>query len=403
MESDFTPVLRFIALSDVHYQDEHSVERERMQQALHTAYRIADSHPSYQNLDAVCVVGDFATRGSEIQFQAFKQTLDEGLRSGTKTILALASHEYMGGGPEPAQEKLRRVFGQEPDMHEIINGFHFISLSPSKGTEFDQAKRDWVAMELARAAENDPQKPIFFFQHPHITGTVFGSIIWGEWDLYPILMHYPQVINFSGHSHASVNDPRSIHQEHFTCLGTGTLHYFELDEFDKHCGTIPPDGKQAAQMLIVEADAAGCVRIVPYDLISNSPFSFADGSIEWEIDHPSEPERFRYTNTKRRAAAKAPWFPESAGFRVEGNVLTFNQAVAPQEYVNDYLVRVRNSHGRIIRQAALWSDYYLVPMPETCSVGLGSLAPGEYSIEITARGFWDNKSENQLLGSFTVT
>jgi len=128
--TDFTPVLRFVALSDVHYRDERSVERERMEKALRIANR--------QSLDALCVVGDFATGGSEAQFAAFKQTLDDGLRPGTRAILALASHEFMGGGPEPAQEKLRRVFNQEPDVHEVINGYHFISVSPSKGTEFQR-------------------------------------------------------------------------------------------------------------------------------------------------------------------------------------------------------------------------------------------------------------------------
>ena len=45
-----------------------------------------------------------------------------------------------------------------------------------------------------------------------------------------ILKNYPQVVDFSGHSHVPINDPRSIHQKHFTALGTGSLSYFELDD-----------------------------------------------------------------------------------------------------------------------------------------------------------------------------
>ena len=388
--TDFIPILRFAALSDVHYKDEPSVERERMAKALQIANR--------EHLDALCVVGDFANSGSEAQFKAFKQTLDEGLRSTTKRILSVASHEF-GGGPVGAYAKLRRYFGQAADVHEMINGYHFISLSPSKGTQFDQEKREWAAAQLALAAEDDPRRPIFFFQHPHVTGTVYGSIIWGEDELYPILMNYPQVINFSGHSHAPINDPRSIHQEYFTSLGCGTLSYFENDEFDKYYGTCPPapEGRQAAQMLIVEADAVGRVQITPYDILTDQPFPSA-----WKIPTPWNPASFQYTNMKRRAAALPPYFPPEANLRVEGNILTFDQAKARQDYVNDYCVRIR--HGDIlVKQIALWSHYYVIPMPATLSVPLDGLTPGkEYEIEITARGFWENESENKLTGRFTA-
>jgi hypothetical protein len=399
--TDFTPTLRFVALSDVHYKDEPSVERERMAKALRIANRIADESPVYQGFDALCVVGDFANNGSEAQFRAFKRTLDEGLRPGTRRILSVASHEFGGGGPVGAYAKLRRVFGQAADVHEVINGYHFISISPSHGTNFNQEKKEWAAARLALAAADDPRRPIFFFQHAHITDTVYGSIDWGEKALYPILMDYPQVIDFSGHSHAPINDPRSIHQEYFTSLGCGTLSYFENDEFDKYYGTHPPQPQcgQAAQMLLVEADAAGRVRVVPYDILTDQPFPYV-----WEIPSAWEPSSFQYTNAKRRAAALPPYFPEGAALRVENNTLAFDQAKAPRDYVNDYLVRVRRLRdGVLVKQLALWSHYYVIPMPEALSLPLEGLSPGEeYGVEITARGFWGNASANKLSGSFTA-
>jgi hypothetical protein len=300
-----------------------------------------------------------------------------------------------------AYAKLRRTFGQAPDVHEVIRGYHFISISPSHGTQFNQEKRDWAAAQLALAAADDPRRPIFFFQHPHVTGTVYGSICWGEDDLTPLLMNYPQVIDFSGHSHAPVNDPRSIHQAYFTSLGCGTLSYFENDEFDKYYGTHPPapEGRQAAQMLLVEADAAGRVRIVPYDIITDQAFPYV-----WDIPAAWDPGSFTYTNVKRRTSALPPYFPEDAALCVENNILTFDQAKAPRDYVNDYRVRIRRvSDGVPVRQIALWSHYYVIPMPETLSLPLEGLTPGEeYGIEITARGFWDNESENKLTGRFTA-
>ena len=400
--TNFTPILRFIALSDVHYKDEHTIERERMEKALRIANRIANESPVYKGFDALCVVGDFANSGSEAQFAAFKQTLDEGLRPGTKRILSVASHEFGSGGPGAAFARLRRYFGQAADVHEVINGYHFISISPYKGTDFDRAKKDWAAEQLAVAAADDPRRPIFFFQHPHVTGTVYGSIIWGEDSLIPILMNYPQVIDFSGHSHAPVNDPRSIHQEHFTCLGCGTLSYFENDEFDKYYGTCPPapEGRQAAQMLIVEADATGRVRIVPYDILTDQAFPYV-----WEIPSAWEPASFAYTNAKRRAAALPPYFAPDAQMRFENSVLVFDQAQPQTDYVNDYRVRIRRaSDGVLVKQLALWSHYYVIPMPPALTLPLEGLTPGEaYDIEITARGFWENESENTLTGRFTAT
>ena len=56
---NFNPILRFVAVSDVHYKNERSKETERMEKAMNAAYRIAENHPTYKNLDALVVVGDF--------------------------------------------------------------------------------------------------------------------------------------------------------------------------------------------------------------------------------------------------------------------------------------------------------------------------------------------------------
>jgi hypothetical protein len=152
-------------------------------------------------------------------------------------------------------------------------------------------------------------------------------------------------------------------------------------------------------MLLVEADAAGRVRIVPYDILTDQPFPYI-----WELPTPWHPASSTYTNAKRRAAALPPYFSPEAALRVENNVLTFDQAKARKDYVNDYRVRIRRASDNVlVRQLALWSCYYVIPMPETLSLPLEGLTPGEeYDIEITARGFWENESENKLTGRFTA-
>lgn len=394
-DKNFSPVLRFMVVSDIHYKDEHTVERERMQKAIQTAYALSDKE-EYNKLDALYVVGDFANSGTRTQMLAFKDTLDTNLRPGTVTTLSLSSHEYGSEGEEAALEKFAEIFKENPDTHKVINGYHFISVTSTNGCHFDEKKQEWVAKELKEAVKDDPRRPIFFFQHPHIMGTVYGSANWGEDELTAILMNYPQIIDFSGHSHAPINDPRSIHQRHFTCLGTGTLSYFELDEFDKVYGTIPPNDDNAAQMLIVEADAQGRVRIYPYDLITDNFFPFV-----WKIDSAWDVESYLYTDARYRTEEK-PWFEDGAKIEIkdikaDGFTVEFDQAKVKTEYVDDYNVYLKRADGLTVRNATIWSEFYFYNMPEKLSVKFDGIESGEYYVEIYANSFWRTRSEKPLI------
>ena len=395
--NNFVPAVRFAVMSDIHLKDEPCVEEERFDKALKCAYKLAESDENYKSLDAVVVVGDFANKGSEIQMKKAKTILDNNINyNKTKVILSVASHEYMTDGADGAYKRLKDIFGSEPDNHEVINGFHFVSVSPSHSCNFNDEKKAWVANELKEAAKSDRKKPIFMFQHPHNTGTVFGSTLWGEDDLIAIYMNYPQIIDFSGHSHAPINDPRSVHQQHFTSFGTGTLSYFELDEFDKYYGTIPPDKSRAAQMLIVEADKDNRVRVYPYDVLTENFFPY-----EWKIDTPSDPSTFTYTD-KRYKTAACPHFEKDAKAIISDITensfkLELDQAKSDEEYVNSYDIIVKNKNDEIVKQLSIWSEYYFYDMPKSLSLTVDGLEPHSvYSIKITANSFWLTTSVDSL-------
>lgn len=73
--------------------------------------------------------------------------------------------------------------------------------------------------------------------------------------------------------------------------------------------------------------------------------------------------------------------------------ITFGQAKIEKEYVDSYTIVVRKAENNIIvRQINVSSSYYLYNMPETVTVKT-QLPVGEYRIQITANGFWNNKSE----------
>ena len=131
-DNNFVPVIRFMVVSDIHLKDEDCIEEKRFSSALEYAYSIAHGSQSYNKLDAVVIVGDFANSGTEIQMQKAKAILDNGVDyAETQVISSFASHETNHDGTEVAAERMKRILGQDPDQHRIINGFHFVSISPS--------------------------------------------------------------------------------------------------------------------------------------------------------------------------------------------------------------------------------------------------------------------------------
>ena len=394
-------VLRFMACSDLHFKDEDSCkEKARFEAGLKQLYAYARSQ-DYKNVDAIYIVGDFANCGSLLQMKSVKASLDKLVQNETKVILTMGSHEYFGENKEEGgRARFAEVFGQEPNTHEVINGFHFIGVTTTDGCHFHDVEKDFTAKSLEEAHADTPNKPVFFFQHPHITDTIYGSIGWGEDEITPILVNYPQVIDFSGHSHAPINDPRNIHQQHFTSVGTGTFSYFELDEFEKIYGTKPPRNDKAAQMVIVEAYSDGSVEIKPYDCITDRFFD-----VSWKIDTPWEPDSFIYTREKRLREAKKPYFDNSAvETAVNGDSLTvkFKQAKCELEPVNDYIVTIRSADGYVARRFTIWSEYYFADMPEFVEYTIDGLKKGDYTVTVRARGFWENYSDDVISAEFTV-
>lgn len=287
---DFKPVLRFAVCSDVHFENDNELEAkgeeageeyeeylqkvdvpgQRLAAAIQTAYSYAESYDGYKGLDAFAVAGDFTDKGAPEQYEAFNKTCKENLRAGTQRIVCSGNHEYYMYRSKDRAEGAR-VFEKyigSLNNHYVINGYHFISVSYDDKVETYLKSGVWLKKELDKAVADTGDKPIFVFQHPAPFFTVYGSVKWGDPTISAILSSYPQVVDFSGHSHYPINDPRSIWQGTFTALGCGTLAYFET-ELDTIAGNFPGDVEQAAQFYFVEADKDGNLRIKAYDLLTN--------------------------------------------------------------------------------------------------------------------------------------
>ena len=413
--SYFRPVIRFVAASDVHIDDSNSdAEEERLANLYKTAYAYSDAHESYKALDAVFFAGDFTNYGTLSSMKKFAKIVDKNDQDYTTTRVSLGNHEFYNGDTSTTVPNLQEALGYEDDdSHLIIEGYHFILLSADKeGSGFSEEKQAWLAKELETAAADDPtgQKPIFVFQHQHITNTVLGSINWGVTELTDILAKYPQVVDFSGHSHFPMNDPRSVWQGEFTALGTGTLSYYECDLVGvQTCSVFPKNNKgaigtgrasrDAAQYYIVEVDANNAIKIQGYDLLSGT---FMMDPIYFRS--VGDPAKFTYTDA-RADAAEAPAFAQGAEITIT-NLNRIRVSVEfPQaqggDQVQNYRVELYQGDSLLKRDYRLACTFY-IPTPEKLEASFDSLtALTDYTIKITAVSCWGKESE-PLTVSFTT-
>ncbi len=391
-------VLRFVAMSDVHIGAVGDTDYYRFGQAMGTAYEYAQSQ-AYTNLDAVIVAGDMTNYGYEYEILAFKKALEAYVNKETKPLLIMGNHEYFVEAGDHVIERWERVLECDMNTHEIINGYHFINLSLSDYSNYEPSL-DWLKEELAKAAADDPKKPIFVQNHYPVTNTVYGSDLWGTNQLTEILNQYPQIIDFSGHSHYPINDPRSIWQGTFTALGCGTMSYYELEPGMIY-GTIPPNADKACQYYMVEVHADNSVNIKMYDVLTKQFFA-----AEYDIETPSDPSTFVYTD-ERRNSADAPVFPAGAQITVEevGDTsvkLTIPQA-ADGECIHSYRFEFYRN-GILDTTGSIWSEFYFMDMPDTLTQEFTGLLEGSYyTVKVTALDSWGKECEVPLSADFETT
>ena len=235
----FCPTVRFAVMSDLHYEESKPHLRERFRNVMKMLYGYADGE-EYSRLDALYIVGDFTNRGKRSEMEMLREDCDAALRKETRLVVTMANHDmHYVEDDRAAMADFKEIFQMDYDRHEKMGGYHFISLSTTKyetpwHDSFDEAKRTYLRTELAKAREDSGNRPIFVFQHPGNRGTVMGGCV-GDTEIYPILSDFPQVIDFSGHSHFPVNDPRETHQAHFTSVSTGSLAYIKYGPKRANC------------------------------------------------------------------------------------------------------------------------------------------------------------------------
>lgn len=382
---DFLPVLRFAVCSDVHLNgEEDQPEAARLRKLFDTVYDYSETQ-EYKGFDAVVFAGDVSNEGAPAEYDMINTILEEKVREGTQVLYEMGNHEYIAYRDVDASEGVR-VFKEKMNKdddkeHTVINGYHFIISSYDENGKSFTDKAKWIDKEIKAAVKDTGDKPVFVFQHPAPFATIYGSLSWGDATMPLVLLKYPQVIDFSGHSHYPVNDPRSIWQGGFTALGCGTLSYFETD-LDGISGNFPYDVNQAAQFYIVEADAQGNVHIMPYDLITDRFFT----NDYYLTDLANRNYEYTYSSMKKRDSR--PVFDEDTQVDTHLNedgetILTFTGA-SDNFVTESYKVSV--SRGIIPVFSDNFSGKYMYLFEEDVyEVNLGKLETGKkYNVQIVA-------------------
>ena len=381
---DFTPILRFIACSDVHLNgDEEQDNAIRLKNLITDIYKYSETQ-SYKNFDALMVVGDFAGGGAEEEYTMFNKIVDSVLKDETQLLTVLGNHEFINYRDVDATvgyDVYKKMINENVDTDVVINGYHFIGVSYDDNGKTFKGKTAWLREKLENATKEDPKKPVFVYQHPSPTLTIYGSITWSDLDIKKVLKDFTQVIDLSGHSHYSPSDPRSVWQGEFTAIGCGSLgalmgnlNYIEGDK--------DAPGKSAAAW-IVEVDNDGNIITKLYDVENRMFFK----NIEYYFTNVSDTKKRAYTWAKQKSLDTVPQFPENTSVKNTVNengetVIFFPEARGYYEAEN-YKIIVKDSNNKKVFEKTVISEYVRAT-DDDVKVNLGKLEKGDYKVKVSS-------------------
>ena len=393
----FAPVMRFLAASDTHVLENSDQNEQRIGKMMALAYGVAAADPAYHNVDALLLAGDLTNDGTKTEFDKFWSAVSGALQGDTRFLGVVAkNHDGWGMKRAEMRDTYTALSGNEADFHAVIGGYHFIGVSASSkdGQHYDRGQLTWRRRQLDAAVAEDPDRPVFVTHHEHVRGTVYGSSLYDGWGVpyfTAILNQYPQVVDFSGHSHFPLNDPRSIWQGRFTAVGTGAIYYSEFT-VEGLRSYHPADSGDTATCWIVELDKDSNLRLRGYDVLAGALLC------EEILLNPADPANREYTPAKRRAASKAPVF--AAGDELTAEVTLGGVSVtAPVAASADgmpvtlYRACAKDKFGVTAAESWVLPSYYRAVEQGSVTLELAGLAAGDYTVCVTAENAYGGRSQ----------
>ena len=326
------PNLRLGVVSDIHITDWKSTEIFRK-----TLRYFRDA-----GVDAVLIAGDIADHGilpelentAKAWFEVFPDDKGLGGRH-VERLFVYGNHDIEGLGyrdkfmdaafdglgiprDKAGELELRKIgLGKSWEMcfHEA---YEPIGIKNVKGYDFVLAHWDsWKGVEgledwfRANVSKIDVTKPFFFTQHPHPKDTCYGPWAWGHdgGQSTRALSPYRNAIAFSGHSHTTLTDERSVWRGEFTSIGTSSLSYTCLPGARANGREFSEEVRsklsiRQGQLVSVYDD---CIIIERRDFCRDETIDAA-----WRLEVPEKPASFE----SRAAGSAIPEFPKDASISV---------------------------------------------------------------------------------------
>lgn len=376
--------LRVGVLSDIHVSLLGAPDEDEMSGGKNARTFIkALSWYRDQRADAVLVAGDLTNSSFKSELlavgEAWRQVFPNDRTPDGREVVRLfiaGNHEWEGwkygkAGSKrfPNEADLRKnvfTFNEDAFWREAFGEpFEKFPYQEVKGYGFLGAHwpyHDEAGERLRACAARYPRrKPLFYFQHPHVRGTLLADTVRGCCDngkLLPVLRKMPNVLVLSGHSHTSLTDERSVWQGGFTAINAGSLRFTACPSGRENGGPRRNSDFKAMPELGTQDCRQGLLMDVYDDRIVLARREFVTGlplGPDWVI--PLSAER-PFEPSARAAAFDAPAFPVDAKVTVgeigEGNArggdkiprlsVEFPQALPAEgrrSRVYDYRVEVR--------------------------------------------------------------
>lgn len=291
----------------------------------------------------------------------------EGWRYGDMTL----DMHSLGYSEDEALVKLgmrscwEEVFGEPfaPVRRRTVKGYDFIC---SEWDGWDKQSEAWFAKN---GKTLDGKKPFFFFTHCPIGGTTSSSVRADGSPLYPripSLLKMPNAVAFTGHSHWTLNDERSIWQGEFTAISVPSTSYTTIPRGYEN-GEDSRDGTSARSMSVLPARrnlerAQGFVVSVYDDRMEMERRDFAEdveAAPAWIVTPPAaDASRYAFANSSKRTPV--PQFPAGAAVNAYTRnfetrscrwtimmMLEFPSARAMKGRVYDYEARIEMEDGSV--------------------------------------------------------
>ena len=329
----------------------------------------------------IFVVGDLSTACLKQEYiEMMKLFRDTALVSpGVGVTLIRGNHDNKR--PD-GQQLFAQIVGQPEHQYQIIDGYPFISISSTsralRGTMcYDQEARDFLSRSLKDASERFPGKPIFVFNHVPPANTIMGSHNGrGVAELTQILSQYPQVIDFSGHSHISVCDAQSINQQQFTAINDGahrSTHFASLRVSDHAIhGKI---AETVTEGLIVHFDASDNVVIERWNTALNKKCG-----ADWVVKSPFNSSQFTYQKVD---GGQTPHFHSGDSLALTYLTCDSINLYVPQatddEFTLAYQVSVCDKSGHKVRHDIMQASLFNrgPHFAKALTLGIGQLPAGQ--------------------------